>query len=105
MVCFSEIGRRAHLIPAQLGKEEISMRPTLEPGTIAMMDRDDKRAAKNEIYAVRCGDNECTIKRIHIIKDSVLLLSDNKEFRLYLHPPRTSTASSSAASSGPAKTF
>ena len=75
-----EIGRRTNLVAVQIGDREKSMQPTLEPGSIVVIDRNDKKITKKGIYAVRIDDEYCAIKRIHILEDTVFLLSDNRNY-------------------------
>ena len=75
-----DVGRRKHLVAVQLGPEEKSMQPTLQPGSIVIIDRKDKKVFKKGIYAVRLGDDECAIKRIHVLDNAILLLSDNPNY-------------------------
>ena len=79
-VYLPEIGRRTNLVAVQIGDREKSMQPTLEPGSIVIIDRSDKRITKKGIYAVRIDDEYCAIKRIHILEDTVFLLSDNRDY-------------------------
>lgn len=56
------------------------MRPTLKPGCIVVIDKGDKTLVKKGSYAARLGDDECAIKRIYILKNTILLLSDNPAY-------------------------
>ena len=47
---------------------------------------EDKKVVKIGRYTVRTDDEACAIKRIHVIGDTVLLLSDSPEFPLVLAP-------------------
>jgi len=80
--------RRNHqLVALQLAKDAVSMKPTLEPGDIVLVDRDDPRGASDfksgKIYAVRMGRNDegCAVKRLHADSGGLIISSDNtKEF-------------------------
>lgn len=76
--------RRTHeLVAVQLAKDAVSMRPTLEPGDIVLIDRQDPTAASEfksgRIYAVRMGRNDdgCAIKRLHSGPGGLIVGSDN----------------------------
>lgn len=75
-----DVGKRKRLVAVQLGPGEKSMQPTLQPGNIVIIDRDDKKLVKKGIYAARLEDDHCAIKRIHVLDDTILLLSDNPGF-------------------------
>lgn len=75
----SKMGRRTNLVAVKLKQNEKSMHPALEPGSVVVIDRADKRIVKKGIYAIRSDDGDCTFKRIHILEGIVLLLSDSRE--------------------------
>jgi len=51
-----------------------------------VIDSGDKKVVKRVSYAERTDDEACTIKRIHILDDNILLLSDSPEFTPVLAP-------------------
>ncbi len=78
-----QAGSRRHLVAVRLGSEADSMLPTLHPGDLIIIDRDDKDITPRGLYAVRLPDLEsCTIKRLQLISDKniILLLSDNPNY-------------------------
>jgi transcriptional regulator with XRE-family HTH domain len=82
-------GRNTHdLIAVEIGKGEESMTPTLFPGDIVLIDRDDPRGKsefKNgRIYGVRTKGGECQVKRVYAKSNSLIIVSDNREV-----PPET----------------
>jgi len=80
--------RKNHqLVALQLAKDATSMKPTLEPGDIVLIDRDDPHGASDfisgKIYAVRMGRNDegCAVKRLHADSGGLIISSDNtKDF-------------------------
>ena len=79
-----ELGKRKNLVAVQIGSDEKSMLPTLAPGSILIIDRNDKIVTKKGIYAVRTGQDECAVKRIHLLDEVVLLCSDNLDYQPFL---------------------
>lgn len=77
--------RKHNLVAVQLAKDANSMKPTLEPGDIVLIDRDDPRSASDfkpgKIYAVRMGRSEegCAIKRLHADSVGLIISSDNSK--------------------------
>ena len=77
------LGRNTHdLIAIEIGRGEESMTPTLFPGDIVLIDRDDPRGKmdfKNgRIYGVRTRLGECQVKRVYIKNRSLMIVSDNR---------------------------
>jgi transcriptional regulator with XRE-family HTH domain len=77
-------GRNTHdLIAVEIGQGEESMTPTLFPGDIVLMDRDDPRGKmdfKNgRIYGIRTKGGECQVKRVYVKSRSLIIVSDNRE--------------------------
>jgi phage repressor protein C with HTH and peptisase S24 domain len=81
-----EIGKRNNLVAVRLGLREKSMIPTLMPGSIVIIDRNDKEVSKRGIYAVRTGDDECAVKRVRILNGIILFASDNPDYDPLLAP-------------------
>ncbi len=81
-----EMGKRTNLVAVQIGEDEKSMLPTLAPGSILVVDRNDKEILRKGIYAVRLENEECAVKRIHVLDGSVLLCSDNIDYLPLLAP-------------------
>lgn len=75
-----EVGRRRNLVAVQVGKKEKSMIPTIQPGAIVILDRDDRIIKKKGVYCVRTERETCAVKRVHKMNDTILLLSDNPEY-------------------------
>jgi transcriptional regulator with XRE-family HTH domain len=78
-------GRNTHdLIAVEIGKGEESMTPTLFPGDIVLIDRDDPRGKsefKNgRIYGVRTKGGECQVKRVYAKSHSLIIVSDNRDY-------------------------
>jgi transcriptional regulator with XRE-family HTH domain len=78
------LGRNTHdLIAVEIGRGEESMVPTLFPGDIVLIDRDDPRGKldfKNgRIYAVRTKGGECQVKRVYVKSQALIIASDNRE--------------------------
>lgn len=80
-------GRRRHeLVAVRIGKDEKSMIPTLYPGDIVLLDRDDPKTPSDfksgKIYAVRTSPStpECSIKRLYAEGGSIVLASDNRKY-------------------------
>lgn len=89
-----EIGNRRNLVAVKLAPDAESMQPTLHPGDIVIIDRDDKVIEKTihtkRIYAVRTSQEPCAIKRVSISQDRFWLVSDNPNW-----PPQISEFDSS----------
>jgi phage repressor protein C with HTH and peptisase S24 domain len=83
-----EVGRRTNLVAVQIGPQEKSMSPTLTPGSILIIDRNDKTVTKKGIYAVRTNQDECAVKRVLVADGVILLCSDNLDY-----PPVVATIS------------
>jgi len=81
-----EIGKRKNLVAVRIGDQERSMLPTLPPGCILIVDRNDKEISRKGIYAVRTGSDECAVKRVHVFDGHVLLFSDNPDFPPLMAP-------------------
>lgn len=81
-----ELGKRRNLVAVRIGDQEKSMLPTLAPGSILILDRNDKEISRQGIYAVRTGNDECAVKRIHVLDGHILLCSDNPEYPPLLAP-------------------
>jgi phage repressor protein C with HTH and peptisase S24 domain len=88
---------RHHITAIEIEKGEAgeSMKPTLEPGDIVLIDHDDPGAMSSadeirdgKIYAIRTGpmDAGCAVKRLHKINGGILIISDNSKN----NPPKTS---------------
>jgi phage repressor protein C with HTH and peptisase S24 domain len=78
------LGRNTHdLIAVEIGKGEESMTPTLFPGDIVLIDRDDPRGKtdfKNgKIYGIRTKGGECQVKRVYVKSSALIIISDNRE--------------------------
>lgn len=80
-------GRRKHeLVAVRIGRDERSMVPTLYPGDIVLIDRDDPRTPSEfrpgRIYAVRTSATapECAIKRLYVQGGIIILSSDNRKY-------------------------
>ena len=62
------------------------MKPTLFPGDIVLIDRDEPQSAldfkSGKIYAVRLkrGEDDCAIKRVHKEDGNLIISSDNRKF-------------------------
>ena len=75
-----ELGKRTNLIAVKLADDAVSMQPTLQPGYIVIIDRDDNKTIVNDkIYAVRLDHGACSIKRVQAVQDRVLVYADNTE--------------------------
>lgn len=85
-----EIGNRRNLVAVKLAPDAESMQPTLHPGDIVIIDRDDKAITPKGIYAVRTSEEPCAIKRVSISQDRFWLVSDNPSW-----PPQISEFDSS----------
>jgi len=82
-----EIGKRQYhnLRAVRLGKQAESMRHTLKPGDIIIIDPTEKPPAKllvqKGIYAIRVDEEGgCAVKRVREKDDFWILLSDNPEY-------------------------
>ncbi len=75
-----EVRKRTNLVAIALGPKEKSMLPTLTPGSIVIIDRNDKALARTGIYAVRTGHDECAVKRVVAAAGCVLFCSDNLDY-------------------------
>jgi SOS-response transcriptional repressor LexA len=85
-----ELGQRQNheLIAVKLANDAKSMEPTLHPGDIIILDRDDKEIISPQgVYAVRTELGGCAVKRIRLSKGKFLLVSDNPDY-----PPEISEA-------------
>lgn len=85
-------GRRSHqLVAVQLDRLAESMRPTLFPGDIILIDRDDPGSVQDfqsgKIYAIRTErtQSECAVKRLYATDKGIIISSDNRSF-----PPEAS---------------
>ena len=85
-----EIGNRRNLVAVKLAPDAESMQPTLHPGDIVIVDRDDKAITPQGIYAVRATEDLLAIKRITLSKNRFWLASDNPRW-----PPQISEFDSS----------
>jgi len=85
-----EIGNRRNLVAVKLATEAESMQPTLHPGDIVIIDRDDKVITPKGIYAVRTSQETLAIKRLSVSKGRFWLVSDNHRW-----PPQISEFDSS----------
>ena len=85
-----EIGNRRNLVAVKLAPDAESMQPTLHPGDIVIVDRDDKVITQQGIYAVRATEDHLAIKRITLSKNRFWLASDNPRW-----PPQISEFDSS----------
>ncbi|MFA5261643.1 MAG: XRE family transcriptional regulator [Candidatus Omnitrophota bacterium] len=81
-----EVGKRRNLVAVRIGDQEKSMLPTLAPGSILIIDRNDKEIIRKGVYAVRTGNDECAVKRVHISDNAILLSSDNPDYPPFLAP-------------------
>lgn len=78
--------RRHNLVAVQLAKDANSMKPTLFPGDIVLIDRDEPQSASEfksgKIYAVRLkkGEDDCAIKRVHKENGNLIIFSDNRKY-------------------------
>lgn len=72
-----------HLIAVEIGRGERSMKPTLLPGDIVLIDTDDPRATADfrdrRIYAIRTEDGACRVKRLSLHRENILIESDNRD--------------------------
>lgn len=75
-----DVGNRVNLVAVRLARDAISMEPTLRPGDIVVIDRDDKVIVPTGLYAVRTGPEGCSVKRIRVARQGIWLLSDNQAF-------------------------
>jgi phage repressor protein C with HTH and peptisase S24 domain len=78
------LGRNRHdLIAVEIGEREESMTPTLFPGDIVLIDRDDPRGKSDfksgRIYGVKTKGGECQVKRVYVKSDNLIIVSDNRE--------------------------
>lgn len=78
------IGRKTHrLLAVEIGEREESMTPTLFPGDIVLIDRDDPRGSMDfktgKIYGIRTKGGECQIKRVFAHDHTLIIGSDNRE--------------------------
>lgn len=80
-----EIGNRRNLVAVKLAPDAESMQPTLNPGDIVIIDRDDKTITPQGIYAVRTSQEHLTIKRLTVSNGRFWLVSDNHRW-----PPQIS---------------
>lgn len=81
-----ELGKRNNLVAVHLGNKEKSMIPTLAPGSIVVIDRNDKEVVKTGIYVVRTNSDESAVKRVVILDGVILLVSDNPDYQPSLAP-------------------
>lgn len=87
--------RREHnLIAVEISdKDGDSMSPTLEPGDIVLVDRDDPGGdaaafVPGAIYAIRDGSGGCSVKRLYADGNGLIVSSDNRQY-----PPRLAWSS------------
>ena len=85
-----EIGNRRNLVAVKLAADAESMQPTLHPGNIVIIDRDDKAITPQGIYAVRTSQEHLAIKRLTVSNGRFWLVSDNHRW-----PPQISEFDSS----------
>ena len=85
-----EIGNRRNLVAVKLAADAESMQPTLHPGNIVIIDRDDKVITPQGIYAVRTSQEHLAIKRLTVSNGRFWLVSDNHRW-----PPQISEFDSS----------
>lgn len=85
-----QIGRKRNLVALKVAHHAESMIPTICPGDIVAIDRNDRwldRIHRNSIYAVQIPSLGVewgwTLKRVDIVKDLLILGSDNRD-----HPTR-----------------
>ncbi len=79
----SQMGGRRDLVAVRLAPGADSMEPTLHPGDLVIIDRDDKHITPRGLYAVRLPDLEsCTVKRLQPLPEQklILLISDNPAY-------------------------
>ena len=79
----SQIKGLNNLVAVHLALDADSMEPTLHPGDLVVIDRDDRELTPRGLYAVRLPDLEsCAVKRVQPVPDQqlVLLLSDNPQY-------------------------
>ena len=84
--------RRHNMNAVKIGPNEKSMVPTLRPGDIVLIDRDDPKSESGfrdgRVYAIRTDSmsGECAIKRLYRDDESECLMisSDNRKY-----PPKT----------------
>jgi phage repressor protein C with HTH and peptisase S24 domain len=78
-----ELGQHKNLVAVKVAGD--SMIPTIPPGAISIIDRDQWQAtgSRKHIWAIRTDDGDTQIKRLHRINGGLLLLSDN----FAEHPP------------------
>ncbi|MDD3493420.1 MAG: S24 family peptidase [Candidatus Thermoplasmatota archaeon] len=77
------VGSRHNLVAIRLGADAHSMFPSLRPGDLAIIDRNDRDLTAHGIYAIRLGDLEsCSLKRLQRVAghDMVVLISDNPAY-------------------------
>lgn len=78
--------RRHNLVAVQLDKDATSMQPTLFPGDIVLIDRDEPQGKDDfksgKIYAVRLrrGEDDCAVKRVYRVNEGLVISSDNREY-------------------------
>lgn len=76
---------RHRLIAVEIGRGENSMKPTLLPGDIVLIDTDEPQAASEfkdrRIYAIRTEDGACRVKRLSLDRENILIESDNRRER------------------------
>jgi phage repressor protein C with HTH and peptisase S24 domain len=78
-------GRTKHdLVAVQLKKDADSMTPTLYPGDIVLIDRDDPGSSSEfvdqKIYAIRDEEGGCAVKRLYRSKTGLIVNSDNRAY-------------------------
>ena len=86
-----EIGNRRNLVAVKMASDADSMEPTLRPGDIVIIDREDRSIDSSRLYAVRTADDPCAIKRVSISQNRFWLISDNNK----KYPPQISEFDSS----------
>jgi len=73
------------LVAVEIGARETSMKPTLFPGDIVLIDTDEPKSASDfkdrRIYAVRTSDGGCQVKRLSLDRENILIESDNRKVR------------------------
>ena len=78
--------QRHQLVAIQLDRLAESMKPTLFPGDIILIDRDDPREVQGfksgKIYAIRTDrtDPGCAVKRLYASEKGIIIGSDNRDF-------------------------
>lgn len=72
------VGRRTDLVAVRIAGD--SMAPALLAGSVVVVDRGDRRISPRGIYLVR-QDGGCTVKRLELDGQDVILIPENREYR------------------------